>query len=323
MPRLLCGDGEAAAGNLLGVCLVEFRQNLLESGAVKAVGKNSGVADDVLTRNQFFHLSGLHFSLDGVADGISLGFEFFHHSVNNVFDNMRHAGVRFCGFEDVTIQGNTFIKKTEAESVNYRASGCFMINLYCYNNTTDALDPNKRVTIDNNTFHIADPLTRAIRVAKDNEAYLGEVTDIAITNNTIHNTSTGSKDIGIQALRISDGLTITGNTIQGGYRGIEVQYCAGNITISSNQISGLAYQHFRFLSCGTKQTICFYTHGNGTVDVSTSGGTYTMTAIPNAGSTFAGYYKQNTLTTLITTSRVQQVPVNQASNYFRHPSFEG
>lgn len=242
---------------------------------------------------------------------------------NNVFDNMRYAGVRFCGYEDVTIQGNTFIKKTQAQSVNYRADGSYLINLYCYNNTTDALDPNKRITIDNNVFRIADPVTRAIRAAKDNEAYLGEVTDIAITNNTIYNTSADSKDIGIQALRISDGLTITGNTINGGYRGIEVQYCAGDITINTNQMSGLAYQHFRFISCGSRQTIYFYTHGNGTMDVSTANGTYTMTAVPNAGCTFAGYYKQNALTTLVSTESVQQIPVNQASKLYRHPLFEG
>ena len=52
MPRPLYADGEAAAGNLLGVGLVDFRHYLLESGAVKAVGEDGGVADDVLSRKR-------------------------------------------------------------------------------------------------------------------------------------------------------------------------------------------------------------------------------------------------------------------------------
>ena len=45
----LCADGEAAATNLLRVSLVEVGQNLLEGGAVKAVGENGGIADDVVS----------------------------------------------------------------------------------------------------------------------------------------------------------------------------------------------------------------------------------------------------------------------------------
>jgi hypothetical protein len=63
--------------------------------------------------------------------------------------------------------------------------------------------------------------------------------------------------------------------------------------------------------------------GSGTMDVSTSGGTYTITAVPNAGCTFAGHYKQNALTTLVTTQSVLQIPMDQSTNLYRHPLFEG
>lgn len=242
--------------------------------------------------------------------------------LNNEFDNMMYAGVRFCGYEDVTIQGNVFTKKTQAQSVHYRENGCFLINAYCYNNTTDTLDLNRRITINSNTFHIADPNTRGIRVAKDKATYLGTVTDITITNNTITNTSTGSDDIAIQTMRISDNLTITGNTISGGYRGIEVQYCSGDITINSNNISNLDYQYVRLMSCGSNQKIHFFTHGCGTLNVSTSNNRYTFTAVPNAGYSFVAYYKENALTTLVSTNSTLTFPVNQSSNVYRHPLFQ-
>lgn len=242
---------------------------------------------------------------------------------SNTFDNMRFSGIRFCGYEDVTIKGNTFIKKTEAESVNYRAEGCHLINAYCCDSTTTELDMNRRITIDGNVFKIADPVTRAIRVTRDKETYLGKVTDITITNNRITNTSTGSKDMAIQALRISDNLTITGNTVNGGYRGIEVQYCTGDITMANNRVSGQEYQFVRFIGCGDNQKIYFHTHGDGTLEVRTANNTYTVTAVPNAGHQFSAYYKENALTSLVTTNPKQTVAVNWNGAYYRrHPVFE-
>ena len=242
--------------------------------------------------------------------------------LDNEFDNMMYAGIRFCGYEDVTIQSNVFTKKTAAQSVHYRENGCFLINAYCYNNTTDSLDLNRRITINNNTFNIADPNTRGIRVAKDKDTYLGTVTDIAVTNNTITNTSSNSDDIAIQTMRISNNLTITGNTISGGYRGIEAQYCSGNITINNNNISNMDYQHVRLMSCGSNQKIYFYTHGNGSLNVSTSNNVYTFTAVPNPGCSFVAYYKENALSTLVSTNSTLTFPVNQSSNVYRHPLFE-
>lgn len=241
---------------------------------------------------------------------------------NNTFDNMVYAGVRFCGYEDVTIQGNTFVKKTQAQSVNYRSNGCFLVNAYCYNNTTETLDLNKNITITGNTFNIADSLTRGIRVAKDKDTYMGNVSDITITNNTIHNTSTGSSEIGIHALRINNNLTISGNTINGGYRGIEMQYCTGNVTVNNNNISNLSYQYVRFIYCGSNQKISFFTHGCGTLNISTSNGNYVFTAVPNSGYTFKAYYKENALTTLISTNATLTFPINQSTNVSRHPLFE-
>lgn len=242
--------------------------------------------------------------------------------VDNEFDNMVYAGIRFCGYEDVTIEGNKFIKKTAKQSASYREKGCFLINAYCYNNTTDSLSLNKRITINNNTFQIADPNTRGIRVAKDKDTYKGTVENITITNNTIKNTSTNSEDIAIQAMRISNNLTITGNVISGGYRGIEVQYCGGKITMNNNNISNLKYQHVRLISCGNNQKIYFYTHGNGSLNVSTANNAYTFTAVPNPGYSFVAYYKENALENKVSTSTKLTFSVNQSSNVYRHPLFK-
>lgn len=240
----------------------------------------------------------------------------------NEFDNMVYAGVRFCGYEDVMIQGNTFTKRPQSQSINYRSNGCFLINAYCYNNTVQTMDLNKRITISSNTFNIADPVTRAIRVAKDKDTYLGDVSDITIVDNTITNTSSGSADVGIQALRINNNLIIKGNTINGGYRGIEIQYSTGNITVNSNNISNLDYQFVRFISCGNNQKISVYTHGCGTFNVSTSELEYTFTAVPNRGYSFAAYYKENNLLTLVSKSHMQVCSMNEEVTFSRHPVFE-
>ena len=93
MPRPLCADGEAAAADLLRVSLVEVGQNLLEGGAVKAVGENGGVADDVVSGNQFFHGSGFHLSLDAVPNPVGFGFQFLHHGL--VFVQQFNLGKQF------------------------------------------------------------------------------------------------------------------------------------------------------------------------------------------------------------------------------------
>ncbi|CAG6358704.1 cell wall surface anchor family protein [Streptococcus pneumoniae] len=48
--------------------------------------------------------------------------------LNNHFDNMMYAGVRFTGFTDVLIKGNRFDKKVKGESVHYRESGAALVN---------------------------------------------------------------------------------------------------------------------------------------------------------------------------------------------------
>ncbi|HET1006787.1 TPA: glycosyl hydrolase family 28-related protein, partial [Streptococcus pneumoniae] len=109
--------------------------------------------------------------------------------LNNHFDNMMYAGVRFTGFTDVLIKGNRFDKKVKGESVHYRESGAALVNAYSYKNTKDLLDLNKQVVIAENIFNIADPKTKAIRVAKDSAEYLGKVSDITVTKNVINNNS--------------------------------------------------------------------------------------------------------------------------------------
>ena len=105
--------------------------------------------------------------------------------LNNHFDNMMYAGVRFTGFTDILIKGNRFDKKTKEESEHYRENGAALVNAYSYKNVKDVLDLNKHVTITENVFNIADAKTKAIRVAKDSADYLGKVTDITVTKNII------------------------------------------------------------------------------------------------------------------------------------------
>lgn len=159
--------------------------------------------------------------------------------LNNHFDNMMYAGVRFTGFTDILIKGNRFDKKTKEESVHYRENGAALVNAYSYKNVKDILDLNKHVTITGNVFNIADSNTKAIRVAKDSADYLGKVTDITVTKNIIRNNSKNTKQPNIEMLRVSDNLVVSDNIISGGKDGIVIEEYAGSITVLNNQLSNL------------------------------------------------------------------------------------
>lgn len=159
--------------------------------------------------------------------------------LNNHFDNMMYAGVRFTGFTDILIKGNRFDKKTKEESVHYRENGAALVNAYSYKNVKDILDLNKHVTITGNVFNIADSNTKAIRVAKDSADYLGKVTDITVIKNIIRNNSKNTKQPNIEMLRVSDNLVVSDNIISGGKDGIVIEESAGSITVLNNQLSNL------------------------------------------------------------------------------------
>ena len=159
--------------------------------------------------------------------------------LNNHFDNMMYAGVRFTGFTDILIKGNRFDKKTKEESGHYRENGAALVNAYSYKNVKDVLDLNKHVTITENVFNIADSNTKAIRVAKDSADYLGKVTDITVTKNIIRNNSKNTKQPNIEMLRVSDNLVVSDNIISGGKDGIVIEESAGSITVLNNQLSNL------------------------------------------------------------------------------------
>ena len=159
--------------------------------------------------------------------------------LNNHFDNMMYAGVRFTGFTDILIKGNRFDKKTKEESGHYRENGAALVNAYSYKNVKDILDLNKHVTITGNVFNIADSNTKAIRVAKDSADYLGKVTDITVTKNIIRNNSKNPEQPNIEMLRVSDNLVVSDNIISGGKDGIVIEESAGSITVLNNQLSNL------------------------------------------------------------------------------------
>ena len=167
--------------------------------------------------------------------------------LNNHFDNMMYAGVRFTGFTDILIKGNRFDKKTKEESVHYRENGAALVNAYSYKNVKDVLDLNKHVTITENVFNIADAKTKAIRVAKDSADYLGKVSDITVTKNIIHNNSKTTEQPNIEMLRVSDNLVVSDNIISGGKDGIVIEESAGSITVLNNQLSNLTGNHVSLL----------------------------------------------------------------------------
>ena len=167
--------------------------------------------------------------------------------LNNHFDNMMYAGVRFTGFTDILIKGNRFDKKTKEESEHYRENGAALVNAYSYKNVKDVLDLNKHVTITENVFNIADSNTKAIRVAKDSADYLGKVTDITVTKNIIRNNSKNTEQPNIEMLRVSDNLVVSDNIISGGKDGIVIEESAGSITVLNNQLSNLTGNHVSLL----------------------------------------------------------------------------
>lgn len=167
--------------------------------------------------------------------------------LNNHFDNMMYAGVRFTGFTDILIKGNRFDKKTKEESGHYRENGAALVNAYSYKNVKDILDLNKHVTITGNVFNIADSNTKAIRVAKDSADYLGKVTDITVTKNIIRNNSKNPEQPNIEMLRVSDNLVVSDNNISGGKDGIVIEESAGSITVLNNQLSNLTGNHVSLL----------------------------------------------------------------------------
>lgn len=167
--------------------------------------------------------------------------------LNNHFDNMMYAGVRFTGFTDILIKGNRFDKKTKEESGHYRENGAALVNAYSYKNVKDILDLNKHVTITGNIFNIADSNTKAIRVAKDSADYLGKVTDITVTKNIIRNNSKNPEQPNIEMLRVSDNLVVSDNIISGGKDGIVIEESAGSITVLNNQLSNLTGNHVSLL----------------------------------------------------------------------------
>lgn len=233
------------------------------------------------------------------------------HILNNHFDNMMYAGVRFTGFSDVLIQGNHFTKKAKEDSVHYRENGAALVNAYSYNNKKDVLDLNKRVTITENTFDIADPKTRAIRAAKDNVEYLGKVTDITVTNNEINNTSVGSELPAIQMLRVSDNITITDNKLTGGHRGIVIEESTGSITLNNNQMTSLANDLVQLNSVGYKGAITVSSLGQGALAVRTENGHYIINEQAMPGHAYSATYADKDQATFVDRSGKLTLSLNQ------------
>ncbi|EHD35450.1 plasmin and fibronectin-binding protein A [Streptococcus pneumoniae GA18523] len=194
--------------------------------------------------------------------------------LNNHFDNMMYAGVRFTGFTDVLIKGNRFDKKVKGESVHYRESGAALVNAYSYKNTKDLLDLNKQVVIAENIFNIADPKTKAIRVAKDSAEYLGKVSDITVTKNVINNNSKETEQPNIELLRVSDNLVVSENSIFGGKEGIVIEDSKGKITVLNNQFYNLSGKYISFIKSNANEKEPVIRDSDGNFNIVTENGLY-------------------------------------------------
>ncbi|HGR7237324.1 TPA: multi-ligand-binding adhesin PfbA, partial [Streptococcus pneumoniae] len=194
--------------------------------------------------------------------------------LNNHFDNMMYAGVRFTGFTDVLIKGNRFDKKVKGESVHYRESGAALVNAYSYKNTKDLLDLNKQVVIAENIFNIADPKTKAIRVAKDSAEYLGKVSDITVTKNVINNNSKETEQPNIELLRVSDNLVVSENSIFGGKEGIVIEDSKGKITVLNNQFYNLSGKYISFIKSNANGKEPVIRDSDGNFNIVTENGLY-------------------------------------------------
>lgn len=194
--------------------------------------------------------------------------------LNNHFDNMMYAGVRFTGFTDVLIKGNRFDKKVKGESVHYRENGAALINAFSYKNVKDELDLNKKVVITENTFYISDPKTKAIRVAKDSAEYLGKVSDITVTKNVINNNSKETEQPNIELLRVSDNLVVSENSIFGGKEGIVIEDSKGKITVLNNQFYNLSGKYISFIKSNANGKEPVIRDSDGNFNIVTENGLY-------------------------------------------------
>ena len=242
--------------------------------------------------------------------------------LNNHFDNLVYSGIRFTGFTDIVIKDNVFDKKTKEESVRYREDGGALVNAFSYKNTEDVLDLNKKVVITNNRFNIKDPKTQAIRVARDSEEYLGKVKDIEVTNNIINNQAQDSEVPSIELLRISDGLTVSGNVINGGKDGIVINNSTGSITAIDNFFSNLTRNSISLLNSGDYGNISVVALGLGNADIHTENGNYHVIARNKNGYYYLATYSDDQSANLINKVGEVIIPIAQGERFERYIQYE-
>lgn len=242
--------------------------------------------------------------------------------LNNHFDNLVYSGIRFTGFTDIVIKDNVFDKKTKEESVRYREDGGALVNAFSYKNTEDVLDLNKKVVITNNRFNIKDPKTQAIRVARDSEEYLGKVKDIEVTNNIINNQAQDSEVPSIELLRISDGLTVSGNVINGGKDGIVINNSTGSITAIDNFFSNLTGNSISLLNSGDYGNISVVALGLGNADIHTENGNYHVIARNKNGYYYLATYSDDQSANLINKVGEVIIPIAQGERFERYIQYE-
>ena len=242
--------------------------------------------------------------------------------LNNHFDNLVYSGIRFTGFTDIVIKDNVFDKKTKEESVRYREDGGALVNAFSYKNTEDVLDLNKKVVITNNRFNIKDPKTQAIRVARDSEEYLGKVKNIEVTNNIINNQAQDSEVPSIELLRISDGLTVSGNVINGGKDGIVINNSTGSITAIDNFFSNLTGNSISLLNSGDYGNISVVALGLGNADIHTENGNYHVIARNKNGYYYLATYSDDQSANLINKVGEVIIPIAQGERFERYIQYE-
>ena len=77
MGLFLC-NGEALGSALSDESLIDIRKSLFEAAAVKTIGDDALITDDVLSALKFFELPAEHLLFDAVADGFGFRLSLFH-----------------------------------------------------------------------------------------------------------------------------------------------------------------------------------------------------------------------------------------------------
>ena len=126
----------------------------------------------------------------------------------------------------------------------------------------------------------------------------------------------------IELLRISDGLTVSGNVINGGKDGIVINNSTGSITAIGNSFSNLTGNSISLLNSGDYGNISVVALGLGNADIHTENGNYHVTARNKNGYYYLATYSDDQLANLIDKVGEVIIPIAQGERFERYLQYE-